>query len=148
MCFLPFPILCVALDTGTHNLMRHKVYLRLSQFVSSSVIKHRDQRQRGEERMYSAYTCISSSLSEAVWAETQTKAGVDVELLSGLLSLTSYTTKDHQPRDDTACSELALPHELSMKQMPQLHWLLGKPWCIFFIRVPSFQITLACIRLT
>ena len=45
----------------------------------------------------------------------------------GLLSLTSFTAKDQQPRDDTTCSELALPHQLSMKKMPQLGWLMVEP---------------------
>lgn len=51
--------------------------------------------------MYFAYTCISSSLSEAVRAGNGDSGRGDAELIPGLLSLTSYPTQDHQPRDDT-----------------------------------------------
>jgi hypothetical protein len=53
-------------------------------------------------------------------------------LLTGLLSLLSYGTQDHQPRDDTTHRRLGPPHQSLIKNMtnkltysPILHFLNG-----------------------
>ena len=63
----------------------------------------------------------------------------------GLLSLLSYRTQDHQPRDGTTHSGLGLPHQSLIKKMP-LHTahLYGG---IFSLEAPSSLMTLACVKL-
>jgi hypothetical protein len=76
------------------------------------------KKQVGEERVYSAYTStllliIEGSQDRNSEQETgarrswyKSHGGL---LLTGLLSLLSYRTQDHQPRDDTTHNRLGSP---------------------------------------
>ena len=70
------------------------------------------KKQVEEKRVYSAYTSILLFLTKEVRTGTQAgqEAGTDAEAMeailywlasTGLLSLLSYRTQDHQPRDGT-----------------------------------------------
>jgi hypothetical protein len=61
----------------------------------------------------------------------------------GLLRLLSYRSQDHQPMDDLTNHRLDPSYQSLIKKMPY-GWTFGD---IFSIEVPSFQMTLACVKL-
>jgi hypothetical protein len=97
--------------------------------VSIAVVKHHDQKQSGEERVYSISQLSGNtpSLREArvgtqgrdVKAETEAEATEGCCFLTshGLFSRLSYIPQDHLPRDS------AIPlHQPLIKKMCQAWW--------------------------
>lgn len=76
--------------------------------VSNAVMKHHDQNQLGEESVYLVYTSTLQSIIGGREVKNS-KQGLKLEaghgrvLLTGLLSLLSYRTQDHQLRDEMKC---------------------------------------------
>jgi hypothetical protein len=126
--------------------------------VSIAVIKHHDQKQPGQERVYFSLQFhttdhhwgksgqeLRQELIQRPWRNTAYRLAPH-----GLLSLLSYTIQDHQPRDGTPHSELS-PLPLTTNQendpevWPQVHLVRED---IFSIEIPPFKMTLACVQLT
>jgi hypothetical protein len=71
-------------------------------------MKHHDQKQVGEERVYPAYGSRSLFIIKGSQDRNSSRAGTWKQelirghggmLFTGLLTLISYRTQDHQPRD-------------------------------------------------
>ena len=84
------------------------------------MIKHHNQKELGEERVYLYYISILYSVIEGsqdrntsragTWRQELTQRSAAYWLaLHGLLSLLSYRTPDHQPRDGPTRNGLGLP---------------------------------------
>lgn len=65
-----------------------------------TVIKHHDHSQLEEEKFISLILSHHNPASKEVWAGTD--RGHEVVMLSGLLSLSSSSSQEHQPRDGTS----------------------------------------------
>ena len=61
--------------------------------ISIAVMKHYDQKQLGEERVYFTHIFIGQELTQ----DRNPEAGAGAEAMEGLLSLLSYRTQDHHP---------------------------------------------------
>ena len=101
--------------------------------VSAAVIKHHDQKQLEEDRVYMAYTThISSSLTEG-----RAEADVSEEKpLTGLLRQLSLTSQDHLPGNGTAHSGLGFPTSIANQEhLPCLQAHLMEAF-FFQLRLP------------
>ena len=91
-------------------------------FVSCCYEKHQGQKQLGEGK-----TCFffTSTTIVHLWEKSRQEPGgrngnrgQGSTLLTGILSLLSYTAQKHLPRHGTAHSDLGLPHPSPFKTMP------------------------------
>jgi len=109
-----------------------------------------------EEKVYSAYTSTLLLISKGRWDRNSNRTGswrkeLRQRLWSGtayclaphvLLSLLSYRTQDHQPRNGAAHSGPGSPHQ-SLRKCPTA----GSYGHMFTTEVPSSLMTLACVKL-
>ena len=101
--------------------------------VSIAVMKHHGQKKQvGEERVFMAYTSTALFIIEG--SQGSSKRSHGGMLLTGLLPMACSACFLIEPR---AIS----PGMALIKKLPY-SWML---WNIFLIKVPSFQLTLACV---
>ena len=111
------------------------------------------KKQVGEEKVYSAF--ISSLLYITKGSQDRNlEAAADAEALQGcclllahhgLLSLLSYRTHDHQPRDGTTQHRLGPPPSITNFKRCSTTGFYGG---IFSTEAPSLVMTVACDKLT
>jgi hypothetical protein len=122
---MKLPQLCTPLFLSSIRMLQHTlqcIYYFCIFFVSTclrltiATVKHHDQKQVGEERVYLAYTSTSLQSTEGSQDRNSDKQGRNLQrpwkslanclAFHGFPSLFAYGTQDHQPRDGSTLNGL------------------------------------------